>query len=130
MRDFCRVEGRRVRTGNDHESSRMERRTSRTKPLEGRRRVVIEGVSPEIDCGRFPAKRTAGDAVAVEADIFTDGHDAIGCVMLWRPDGARTWRETPMEPLGNDRWRATFDADRLGIFRYTFEAWVSPSVCR
>ena len=43
---------------------------------DGRRRVVIEGISPEVDGGRFPAKRTVGDAVHVEADIFTDGHDS------------------------------------------------------
>ena len=31
---------------------------------EGRQRVVIERVTPEIDAGRFPAKRTAGDKSA------------------------------------------------------------------
>jgi starch synthase (maltosyl-transferring) len=30
---------------------------------EGRRRVQIEGVSPEIDGGRFPIKRTVGEGV-------------------------------------------------------------------
>ncbi|MGH8799674.1 MAG: maltotransferase domain-containing protein, partial [Casimicrobiaceae bacterium] len=32
---------------------------------DGRRRVVIENVSPCIDNGRFPAKRCAGDLVDV-----------------------------------------------------------------
>ncbi len=50
---------------------------------EGRGRVIIEGVSPEVDAGRFPAKRTVGDLVEVEADIFTDGHDAISAVLLY-----------------------------------------------
>ena len=40
---------------------------------EGRRRVIIEGVSPEIDGGRFPIKRIVGDKVIVEADVFTEG---------------------------------------------------------
>ena len=53
---------------------------------EGRRRVVIEGVEPEIDCGRFPVKRVVGEKVVVEADAFTDGHDAITCRMLWRTE--------------------------------------------
>ncbi len=39
----------------------------------GRRRVVIEGVSPAVDGGSFPAKRVVGDTVVVEADIFADG---------------------------------------------------------
>src|SRR5436190_14081598 len=40
-----------------------------------RQRVVIENVTPEVDEGRFPAKRTVGEAVVVEADVFADGHD-------------------------------------------------------
>jgi starch synthase (maltosyl-transferring) len=34
-----------------------------------RKRVVIEGVKPEIDGGRFPIKRTVGDRVRVEARL-------------------------------------------------------------
>ena len=37
------------------------------KLSEGRRRVIIEGITPQVDCGRFPAKRTVGDQVRVEA---------------------------------------------------------------
>src|SRR6266702_1604248 len=33
-------------------------------------RVVVEGVSPEVDHGRFPAKRTVGEKVVVEADVY------------------------------------------------------------
>src|SRR5438067_4128724 len=44
---------------------------------EGRARVIIEGVQPSVDGGAFPAKRVEGDEVAVEADIFADGHDLI-----------------------------------------------------
>ena len=51
---------------------------------EGRRRVVIEGVQPEIDCGRFAIKRITGDRVTVEADVFADGHDALTSVLAWR----------------------------------------------
>lgn len=52
--------------------------------LEGRQRAVIEGVKPEIDGGRFPAKRTVGETVVVEADIFTDGHDELSAVLRYR----------------------------------------------
>ncbi len=34
---------------------------------EGRKRVVIENVSPEIDGSRFPIKRVAGERVLVGA---------------------------------------------------------------
>ncbi len=49
--------------------------------------MIIEGVAPEIDGGRFPIKRTVGEPVVVEADVFTDGHDALTCRLLWRAGG-------------------------------------------
>jgi starch synthase (maltosyl-transferring) len=89
-----------------------------------RRRIIIEGVQPEIDCGRFPCKRVVGRDVVVEADIFTDGHDAVSARLLSRFERDRRWQEQPMEPLGNDRWRAAFTVERLGRYRYTIEAWL------
>jgi starch synthase (maltosyl-transferring) len=94
------------------------------QPEESRRRVMIEGVTPEIDAGRFPIKRIAGDRVVVEADVFTDGHDALSCLLLYRHESAGEWTEVPMEPLVNDRWRAELRVAELGRYRYTLLAWV------
>ncbi len=91
---------------------------------DGRRRAVIEGVSPSVDNGRFAAKRILGDRVVVEADCFTDGHDSLACLLLWRREDEETWHESPMTPLGNDRWRGSFTAAALGRYRYTISAWV------
>jgi starch synthase (maltosyl-transferring) len=85
--------------------------------------VVVEGVSPMVDGGRFPVKRAAGGRVRVEADMFVDGHDTVACVLLHRRKGARAWRETAMEPLGNDRFAAEFAVDELGRYEYTVTAW-------
>lgn len=93
-------------------------------PTEGRRRVLIEGVKPEIDAGQFPIKRTVGERVVVEADIFTDGHDALAAVLKYRRPGNARWMEVPMAPLGNDRWRAAFTVMDLGEHVYTIEAWI------
>ncbi len=92
--------------------------------VDGRKRVAIESVSPEIDGGRFPAKRALGEKVAVEADVFADGHDALACVMRYRRDASAGWTEVPMVPLVNDRWRAEFTVTELGRHRFTTEAWV------
>jgi starch synthase (maltosyl-transferring) len=54
----------------------------------GTQRVIIEGVQPEIDGGRYPIKRTVGERVEVEADIFTDGHDVLSAVLLHRSEYA------------------------------------------
>jgi len=93
-------------------------------PKEGRARAVVEGVSPSVDGGRFAVKRIAGEVVEVEADCFTDGHDALRTMLRWRPEGAAAWNEVEMEALGNDRWRASFTAGEPGRYRYTVVAWV------
>ncbi|HEY2093186.1 MAG TPA: alpha-1,4-glucan--maltose-1-phosphate maltosyltransferase [Thermoanaerobaculia bacterium] len=92
--------------------------------LEGRSRVIIEGVQPEVDAGLFPAKRVAGDSVVVEADIFSDGHDVLSAVVLYRHASEKKFREVRMIPMLNDRWRAEFAVEQLGYTIYTIEAWV------
>jgi len=91
---------------------------------DGRRRVVIEAVTPEIDAGAVPAKRAVGERVSVEADVFADGHDAISCVVRWRHESSQLWNEVPMVPLGNDRWRGEFMVGELGRYLYTVQGWV------
>ncbi len=93
-------------------------------PAEGRSRVIIEGVVPEIDGGRFAIKRIVGDEVVVEANIATDGHDAISCAALYRKANGATWSEAPMAALPNDRWRAAFTVDEMGRYTYTVQGWV------
>ena len=83
-----------------------------TDRAEGRMRAVVEAVTPQVDCGRFPAKRIAGDLVVVEADCFADGHDAVLAELLWRREEENGWRESAMAPLGNDRWRGELSGSR------------------
>jgi starch synthase (maltosyl-transferring) len=92
--------------------------------VSSRVRVVIENITPRIDCGRFPIKRTVGERVVVEADVFTDGHDAVTAMLLYRHDSANEWHKVPMKPLGNDRFRAEFTVQQLGSYLYTVSAWV------
>ena len=84
----------------------------------------MEAVTPEIDGGRFPAKRVVGETVVVEGDIFTDGQDALAAVLRYRHEAATRWIETPMAPLVNDRWRGEFPVTELGRYVFTIEAWV------
>lgn len=91
---------------------------------DGRRRVAIEGVAPTVDGGRFPIKRTIGERVVVEADIFADGHDQLTAVLQYRHAGDAVWWEVELEALPNDRWRGRFDVDREGCWRYRVCAWV------
>jgi len=117
------------------------------------RRVVVEAVRPEIDGGRFPIKRTAGESVEVYATIFAGGHDVIAAVLRDRPrvnaeladhaekavdrsssaisavsafDRRDDWRETPMtlDAPGTDQWTARFVVDAVGWHEYEVVAWV------
>jgi starch synthase (maltosyl-transferring) len=49
------------------------------------RRAIVENIRPNVDDGRFPIKRTAGEAVTVTAEIFADGHDVLVAVLRDRP---------------------------------------------
>ena len=87
-------------------------------------RVIIAGVSPEVDSGRFPIKRTVGEEVAVAANILGDGHDVIVAVLHHRSTGATEWDEVPMTLLVNDRWTGRFTVTARGWHEYTIQAWV------
>jgi starch synthase (maltosyl-transferring) len=88
------------------------------------RRVVIEGVDPEVDAGRFPIKRCVGDSVGVRADIFADGHDQLGARLLYRRAEDSDWSEAAMRLIANDRWEAEFNVEELGRYVYTIIAWI------
>ncbi|MFF8798506.1 MULTISPECIES: maltotransferase domain-containing protein [unclassified Methylobacterium] len=90
---------------------------------DGKGRVVIEAVTPEIDGGRSAAKRVVGEQVRVEADIFSDGHEIINAAILSRVVGEETWRRDPMVFVDNDRWAGHFPLERNARYEFTIEAW-------
>ena len=89
-------------------------------------RVAIEGITPEVDGGRFPAKRAVGETVVVEADVFAEGHDEVSCVLRYRQAVGGDWTEAPMSPLVNDRWHGEFPVTELGRYQYGVQAWADP----
>ncbi|HEX7231942.1 MAG TPA: alpha-1,4-glucan--maltose-1-phosphate maltosyltransferase [Candidatus Binatia bacterium] len=95
-----------------------------TAPLDGRSRVIIENVTPEIEGGAFAAKRVCGERVMIEADIFADGHEVISGMLLFRREAENNWHETPLKFLVNDRWAAGFRVEEIGRYRYTLAAWI------
>ena len=94
------------------------------KPSEGRGRVLIEDIQPQVDGGRYPAKRVLGDSIAVTAAIFSDGHDHVAAQLLYRPAGQRRWQSAAFTALPNDLWTASFTVDKPGPWQFTIEAWV------
>jgi starch synthase (maltosyl-transferring) len=91
---------------------------------EGRKRVVIENVIPQVECGAYPAKRTINEPCTVEADVFADGHDVVQARLAFRQAGKKQWQYKPMQFLINDRWSATFTPTTEGDWEYTIQGWV------
>jgi len=92
----------------------------KTRPL----RIQIQEVAPQVDCGRWPVKRTVGERVDVTARIFRDGHETLGAAVRYRHPAASRWAEAPLEPRGNDVWTGSFEVDRPGLWCFRIEAWV------
>ena len=84
----------------------------------------MEGVSPEIDAGAHPVKRVVGDRFTAAADLIADGHDLLGGALLYRHEQDTSWQEVRLAAAGNDRWTASFDLDRMGLWHYAIEGWI------
>src|SRR5438552_14951993 len=82
-----------------------------------------QNLPPPNEGGPFPNKPNVGEDLAVEADIFKDGHDVVAAVLKWRVLGERAWRETPMIFVDNDRWRGVCTLYDEAVHEYTVEAW-------
>jgi starch synthase (maltosyl-transferring) len=91
---------------------------------DGRQRVVIENVKPNVNCGAYPIKRVIGEKVIVSADIFSDGHDTIAAEILFRHSRNKTWEVSPIKFVDNDRWEGSFTVEKNGSYYYTIRGWV------
>ena len=91
---------------------------------DGRHRVIIEHVQPQVNEGQYPARRTLGERVDVTASIFADGHDHLRADVLFKTSGASDWRRVPMKDEGNDHWRGVFFVEERSSYLFTVEAWV------
>jgi starch synthase (maltosyl-transferring) len=65
-----------------------------------------------------------GDVITVEVDLVADGHDEVGGLLFVWHEADSTEREIRFAPLGNDRHRATFVAERLGRYLFRIAGFV------
>lgn len=92
--------------------------------LDGQQRVLIFDIQPAIEAGRYPVKRVLGECLAVSCDLISDGHDAVAGVLRLNAPQGHEWQELPLEPLGNDRWTASSELAKLGLWHFEVESWV------
>ena len=89
-------------------------------------RIFIESVKPQVDGGRYPIKRIAGEAITVEADIFADGHDVLGAELLYRKETTPQWSAVSLMFINNDHWQGVFVVSETGRYCYTVRGWIDP----
>jgi starch synthase (maltosyl-transferring) len=91
-------------------------------------RVVIDKISPQIDGGRFAAKRYIDEEIEVKAVLLLDGHDLVKGRLLYRHENEKEYRtvalKTSSQDIGNDLWRARFQPTALGRYYVTVEAGI------
>ncbi|UCF21554.1 MAG: alpha-1,4-glucan--maltose-1-phosphate maltosyltransferase [Gemmatimonadota bacterium] len=86
--------------------------------------VIIETVTPQIDCGRHPVKRVVGDTFDVSAIVYKEGHDTLAARLLVRAPDSSQWTQHRMSyDVNFDRCETSFVLDRIGRWSYTVEAW-------
>jgi len=90
----------------------------------GKLRVIIENVQPQVDNGLYPAKRTVGERVDISASIFGDGHDHIRASVYYKHGKDGVLNETAMCLAYNDEWTASFQAKEKGTYYFSIHAWV------
>ena len=88
------------------------------------KRVVIDYVSPEINCGEFFIKRVVNEVVNVSAHVLADGHDVLGASVLFKHENEKNWKETRLQLVMNDEWFASFTVEKQGFYLYKIEGWV------
>jgi len=86
-------------------------------------RVVIENMSPQINCGEFPIKRVVNEIVNVNTDIIADGHDATGAAVLFKHESEEEWSEVRMH-TGHHGWNASFIVEKQGYYDYKVIGWI------
>lgn len=87
-------------------------------------RVVIDRISPQLNCGEFFIKRVIGQKVDVSSDVLVDGHDLIGVSLLYKHEKDKKWSEVRMNAQMNDAWTASFQVEKQGFYYYKVQGWV------
>lgn len=92
--------------------------------IDGQSRPVIRDVYPNIESGLYSIKRVEGESVNVWADVIADGHDIVRSALQFKHETESVWESTLAKDIGNDRFHASFEVKRTGIYEYRFIAWI------
>lgn len=87
-------------------------------------RLPILGVKPSVEAGRWPAKAFKGEVIPFSANVFREGHDALGVeLLLTDPSGKQQVHRLAPGTLGSDLWHTTVQLGEQGSWRFQIRAF-------
>jgi starch synthase (maltosyl-transferring) len=90
--------------------------------LSNQDRVVIEQVTPSIDGGRYPIKRTEGERIFVSCAAYKDGHDLVQAQLI-ASLGTRSVLVPLSYDFNSDKFYGSYCLESLGLWSTHIEAW-------
>jgi starch synthase (maltosyl-transferring) len=87
-------------------------------------RLPILGVKPSVEGGRWPAKAFVGEVIPFEANVFREGHDALGVeLLLTDPVGKQSIYRLNAGSVGSDLWHTEVQLDSQGPWKFQIRAF-------
>jgi len=87
-------------------------------------RLPILGVKPSVESGRWPAKAFQGELIPFTANVFREGHDALGVeLLLTDPSGKQQVHRLAAGALGSDLWHTKVQLNEQGIWKFQIRAF-------
>ena len=87
-------------------------------------RLPILGVKPSVEAGRWPAKAFKGEVIPFTANVFREGHDALGVeLLLSDPSGKQQVHRMAPGSLGSDLWHIKVQLAEQGLWKFQIRAF-------
>ncbi|MEO0067392.1 MAG: hypothetical protein RJB63_517 [Actinomycetota bacterium] len=87
-------------------------------------RLPILGVKPAVEAGRWPAKAFKGEVIPFSANVFREGHDALGVeLLLTDPSGKQQVHRLAPGAIGSDVWTTKVQLGEQGIWKFQIRAF-------
>ena len=87
-------------------------------------RLPILGVKPSVEGGRWPAKAFKGELIPFSANVFREGHDALGVeLLLTDPAGKQQIHRLTAGALGSDLWHTKVQLNDQGVWKFQIRAF-------
>jgi starch synthase (maltosyl-transferring) len=87
-------------------------------------RLPILGVKPSVEAGRWPAKAFKGEVIPFSANVFREGHDALGVeLLLTDPSGKQQVHRLAPGTQGSDLWHTKVQLGEQGIWKFQIRAF-------